>query len=318
MITPAEALARLEHAGSEGRISAAAATNIRRWLTDGPFAGYRDRLIDDIQQERWRELDDAFYTVLEFGTGGRRGKMYPVGTNVLNDRTIAESARGLADYVASGAANGTSRSCVIAHDSRHHSAEFAWLCARVMAAAGFKVYLFKEPRSTPLLSFSVRHLHCDAGIMVTASHNPPSDNGFKCYGRSGGQVIPPDDAGIIACVARASDRDIPERPFELALADGSIRWVGPDVDSAYIAAVVSESVCHARGISIVYTPLHGVGETSVARGSRLRAFAGFTFWTRNGRQTAIFPTCRTTSPTPNIPERWKPRSRTPGLGGRTW
>ncbi len=106
--------------------------------------------------------------------------------------------------------------------TRHHSAEFAELCARVLAAAGFKVFLFKEPRSTPLLSFAVRHLRCDAGIMITASHNPPSDNGFKCYGRSGGQVIPPDDAGIIACVEAASDREIPEKPFELALADGSI------------------------------------------------------------------------------------------------
>ena len=149
--------------------------------------------------------------------------MYPVGTNVLNERTIAESARGLADYVTSRKGEGSPRSCVIAHDTRHHSAEFARLCARVLAAAGFKVFLFKEPRSTPLLSFSVRHLHCDAGIMVTASHNPPSDNGFKCYGRSGGQVIPPDDAGIIACVAAASDREIPEKPFAEALADGSIR-----------------------------------------------------------------------------------------------
>ena len=213
MITPVEGLARLGDAGSEGRISASASANVCRWLTDAPFAKYRSRLLEDIEHERWRELDDAFYAVLEFGTGGRRGKMYPVGTNVLNERTIAESARGLADYVTSRNGKGSDRSCVIAHDTRHHSAEFARLCARVLAAAGFKVFLFKEPRSTPLLSFSVRHLHCDAGIMVTASHNPPSDNGFKCYGRSGGQVIPPDDAGIIACVAAASDREIPDQPW---------------------------------------------------------------------------------------------------------
>jgi phosphoglucomutase len=265
MITPADAHARLEHAGDTGRLSAPARANIRRWLTEAPFTKYRPRLLEDIEHERWRELDDAFYAVLEFGTGGRRGKMYPVGTNVLNERTIAESARGLADYVTSRKREGLPRSCVIAHDTRHHSAEFAQLCARVMAAAGFKVFLFKEPRSTPLLSFSVWHLHCDAGIMVTASHNPPSDNGFKCYGESGGQVVPPDDAGIIACVAAASDREIPEKPFAEALADGSIRWVKDDVDLGYITAVVSESVCHARDISIVYTPLHGVGETSVAR-----------------------------------------------------
>ena len=141
-----------------GELSASASANIRRWLTEGPFAKYRNRLLEDIEQERWHELDDAFYAVLEFGTGGRRGKMYPVGTNVLNERTIAESARGLADYVTSRKGEGSPRSCVIAHDTRHHSAEFAELVRRVLAAAGFQVFLFREPRSTPLLSFAVRHL----------------------------------------------------------------------------------------------------------------------------------------------------------------
>jgi phosphoglucomutase/phosphomannomutase len=289
MITAADAVTRLESAAAEGRISAAAVKNARRWLTEEPFARYRDRLIEDIEGERWKVLDDAFYAILEFGTGGRRGKMYPVGTNVLNERTIAESARGLADYILSQPHNGTIRSCVIAHDSRHHSAEFAHLCARVMAAAGFRVFLFKEPRSTPLLSFAVRHLHCDTGIMVTASHNPPSDNGFKCYGKSGGQVIPPDDAGIIVCVARASDRDIPEKPFDQAIADGSVRWVRDDVDAAYIAAVESESVCHARDLSIVYTPLHGVGETSVARALKTAGFARVAVLESQRTQDGDFP-----------------------------
>ena len=210
--------------------------------------------------------------MLEFGTGGRRGKMYPVGTNVLNDRTIAESARGLADYVTAKKGPRAPRSCVIARDTRHHSAEFAELCARVMAAAGFRVYLFRDYRSTPLLSFAVRHLRCDAGIMITASHNPPSDNGFKCYSSTGGQVIPPDDRGIIECVKAASDREIPEKPMEEGLADGSIVWAGPELDDAYIASVVSESVSHARDLSIVYTPLHGVGETSVAAALRTDGF----------------------------------------------
>ncbi len=92
MITPDEALARLRLARSESRVSESASANIRRWLTEAPFASYRDRLLEDIEKGRWHELDDAFYKVLEFGTGGRRGQMYPVGTNVLNDRTIAESA----------------------------------------------------------------------------------------------------------------------------------------------------------------------------------------------------------------------------------
>src|SRR5690349_664370 len=131
MITPDEALKRVSHAESASRLSRAAAANVRRWLIEPPFASYRNRLLDDIEQGRWHVLDEAFYAVLEFGTGGRRGKMYPVGTNVLNERTIAESARGLADYVISKKGEGSPLSCVVAHDTRHQSAEFAELCARV-------------------------------------------------------------------------------------------------------------------------------------------------------------------------------------------
>jgi phosphoglucomutase/phosphomannomutase len=264
MLAAGDLRKRVDEAEASGAVSPSAAVNIRRWLTERPFAAYRPRLAEDIEAGRWKVLDDAFYAVLEFGTGGRRGKMYPVGTNVLNARTIAESARGLADYVASRKGPGAPLSCAIARDTRHNSPEFASLCARVLAAAGFKVYLFPEYRSTPLLSFAVRHLKCDAGIMITASHNPPSDNGFKCYASTGGQVIPPDDDGIIACVKAASDREIPEKDEQQAMADGSIVHVGKQVDDGYIAAVVGESVSRARDLSIVYTPMHGVGETSVA------------------------------------------------------
>jgi phosphoglucomutase/phosphomannomutase len=264
MTTSDDALSQVQKAESAGSLSSSSAQAIRRWLTEPPFAAYRDRLVEDITAGHWKALDDAFYTVLEFGTGGRRGKMYPVGTNVLNARTIAESARGLADYVTKNKGADAPRSCVIARDTRHNSPEFAESCARVLAAAGFQVYLFPDYRSTPLLSFAVRYLKCDAGIMITASHNAPSDNGFKCYAATGGQVIPPDDTGIIACVKEASDREIPEKPYADALADGTIKLVGAEVDTAYIAAVVGESVSRARDISIVYTPMHGVGETSVA------------------------------------------------------
>jgi phosphoglucomutase len=263
MISAEDGAARLAEVEAAGRISGTAAANIRRWLTEAPFARYRAGLLEEIERGSWTELDEAFYTVLEFGTGGRRGRMYPVGMNVVNDRTIAESARGLADYVTAKKGPQAPRTCVIARDTRHRSAEFAELCAGVMAAAGFRVFLFQDYRSTPLVSFAVRHLRCDAGIMITASHNPPSDNGFKCYSSTGGQVIPPDDRGIIDCVKAASDREIPQKSLEDGLADGSIAWADPELDDAYIASVISESVSHARDLSIVYTPLHGVGETSV-------------------------------------------------------
>ena len=257
----------------EGKISPSAAANIKRWLTEAPFAPYRRAILDDIAAGNWKQLDDAFYAVLEFGTGGRRGHMYPVGTNVLNARTMSESARGLADYITLKKGPDSPRSCVIARDTRHNSPEFAKICATVLAAAGFKVHLFPEPRSTPLLSTAVRFLKCDAGIMITASHNAPIDNGFKCYDAHGNQVVPPDDTGIIACVQAASAHDIPQKDYEQALSDGSIVLVGKEVDDVYLNAVVSESVSHARELSIVYTPMHGVGESSCAAALRRAGFA---------------------------------------------
>ncbi|WZO96813.1 phospho-sugar mutase [Isosphaeraceae bacterium EP7] len=268
-----ESLTRVDKAEKSGDLSGSAAAEIRRWLTEEPFAAYRSLLERDIEQAKWKTLDDAFYAVLEFGTGGRRGKMYPVGTNVLNERTMAESARGLADYVLKTKGEATPKSCVIARDTRHNSPEFAAVCARVLAAAGFKVYLFPEPRSTPLLSTAVRHLKCDAGIMITASHNAPQDNGFKCYAANGGQVIAPDDAGIIACVKLASERVIPLEDLDEAIKAGTIVLVGEAEDKFYIDSVLNESVSVARDLSLVYTPMHGVGESSVAAALKAAGFS---------------------------------------------
>lgn len=293
---------RTDEAVANGLLSGSAAANIKRWLVEPPFRNYRDKLVSDLNEGRWRQLDDAFYAVLEFGTGGRRGRMYPVGTNVLNQRTIAESARGLADYLIGRKGSSDGLSCVIAHDPRHQSPEFAELCARVLAAAGFKTYLFEGERSTPLLSFAVRHLKCDAGIMITASHNPPSDNGFKCYASTGGQVVPPDDAGIIACVKAASDREIPEKSREEALADGSLVLAGEEVDAAYIAAVVAESVGDARDLSIVYTPLHGAGETSVYRALRAAGFDRVEVLAEQRRPDGDFPNVPGHVSNPEIPK----------------
>ncbi len=145
MASASDARDLVNEAAAAGDLSAEAAANIVRWLTEPPFARYRERLVEDVAAGRWRVLDDAFYTVLEFGTGGRRGRMYPVGTNVLNERTMGESARGLADYVTARKGADAPRSCVIARDPRHNSPEFAALCARVLAAAGFRVHLFPEP-----------------------------------------------------------------------------------------------------------------------------------------------------------------------------
>lgn len=298
-----DALASLQRAEKGGQISSSAAANIRRWLTEPPFARYQDRLTQDVAAGKWPVLDDAFYAVLPFGTGGRRGKMYPVGTNVLNERTIAESARGLADYVTGRKGADAPRSCVVARDTRHNSPEFAALCARVLAAAGFKVYLFPEPRSTPLLSHAVRHLECDAGIMITASHNAPSDNGFKCYASTGGQVVPPDDEGIISCVTEASDREIPEASFDAGVIDGSIVLVGKEVDRSYLTSVVSQEVSpKCRDLGIVYTPMHGVGETSVAAALKMAGFTRLNILASQRTPDGDFPNVPGHVSNPEIPK----------------
>jgi phosphoglucomutase/phosphomannomutase len=301
-----DALERIARAEAAGLISGSAAAHIRRWLTEPPFSRSRARLVQDIEAGSWQVLDDAFYASIPFGTGGRRGRMYPVGTNVLNDRTIAESARGLADSLIARKGAGAPRSCVIARDPRHNSRAFAELCARVLAAAGCRVHLFAEPRSTPLLSFAVRHLGCDAGIMITASHNPPSDNGFKCYAPTGGQVVPPDDAAIIACVQAASERVIPEKPFEQGMADGSIVLVDRAVDEAYLAAVVGESVGTSRDLAIVYTPMHGVGETSVAAALRRAGFARVNILASQRSPDGDFPNVPGHIANPELPRALEP------------
>ena len=167
------ALEQLKAAGREGKLSSVAVKNIHKWLTEPYLAQYAPQVAEHISAGQWKELDDAFWTVIPFGTGGRRGRMYPIGCNAINDRTIGESAQGLADYVKKQVQK-RPLSCAIAYDTRHRSRHFAELCAEIMAAAGFTVYFLDGFRSTPELSFAVRYKKCDCGIIITASHNPPS------------------------------------------------------------------------------------------------------------------------------------------------
>ena len=186
------ALGSLADAAEAQLLSAGAVANLRTWLTEERYAEYVPAVLEHIAQQRWQELDDAFWTVIPFGTGGRRGRMYPIGCNAINERTIGESAAGLASYVRDHG-DAAELSCAIAYDTRHNSVPFARLCAEIMVAHGFRVYFLDEYRSTPELSFLVRYKHCACGIMVTASHNPPSDNAVKGYWSTGGQILPPHD-----------------------------------------------------------------------------------------------------------------------------
>jgi phosphoglucomutase/phosphomannomutase len=260
----------LETAKSQGQLSDSAIKNIFDWLNQPRYAEYREELVAHIERGDWKKLDDAFWTVIPFGTGGRRGRMYPIGSNAINDRTIGESAQGLADYVLSQPMSGR-LSCAIAYDTRHRSRHFAELCASIMVANGFEVVFLDGYRATPQLSFAVRNFGCACGIMVTASHNPPSDNAVKVYWSTGGQVLPPHDEKIIEGVMQV--QQIRRVAFDQALAEGKIRFVTQEVDEKFQQAALKCAWKGSRDVKIVYSPLHGVGGFVVP--ALLRA-AGFT------------------------------------------
>jgi phosphomannomutase len=275
------ALSSLESAAKEDKLTASAVANIRAWLTEPRYAKYAPQVAEHIAAGKWKELDDVFWTVILFGTGGRRGRMYPIGCNAINDRTIGESAQGLADYVRGVRVQGSGfrleegkgtppgprtlnpePSCAIAYDTRHNSRQFAELCASIMVANGFKVYFLDDYRSTPELSFLVRYKQCDCGIMVTASHNPPSDNAVKVYWSTGGQIVPPHDKAIVDCVMSVTE--IKRVDFQQSLTDGQIVLCKEEIDEAFIQNVVGQGSPGPRDLSILYSPLHGVGEFAAA------------------------------------------------------
>jgi phosphomannomutase len=256
-----ESLDAIESAVSAGNLSPTAAENVKVWLTQNRYAEYQGAVIEHIEGEMWKPLDDAFWTIIPFGTGGRRGRMYPIGSNAINDRTIGESAQGLADYVVEHSDGKKDLSCAIAYDTRHKSRHFTELCAGIMVAAGFKVYLLDDYRATPQLSFAVRAKQCDCGIMVSASHNPPSDNAVKVYWSSGAQVLPPHDKGIIDRVMTCQEINV--TPFDQAVAEGNVEVVTDEIDATFTNAAVACGFEGPRDAKILYSPLHGVGAAAV-------------------------------------------------------
>lgn len=259
------AFADLDAALAAGKLSVSAAENIRQWLTEPRYAEYAPQVAEHIVAAKWKELDDAFWTVIPFGTGGRRGRMYPIGCNAINDRTIGESAQGLADYLreqgTGDRGQGTAirqLTCGIAYDTRHNSRHFAELCASIMVANGFKVYFLGTYRATPQLSFLVRNKGCACGIMVTASHNPPSDNAVKVYWSSGGQIVPPHDTRIVERVMQV--QYVKRVDFHDACKAGQIVLCHHENDIDFTNKVVEQGFPGPRDLRIIYSPLHGVGE----------------------------------------------------------
>jgi len=255
-----QCLAAVESATASGKITPAAAVNLICWLTEPKFSQYVPAITEHIADEKWKKLDDVFWTTIPFGTGGRRGTMYPFGSNAINDRTIGESAQGLAAYVKLVKPAGP-WSMALAYDNRHRSREFAELCAGIMVANGFTVWFIDEIRSTPELSLLVRYKKCDCGIMVTASHNPPSDNAVKVYWSSGAQLIPPHDEAVIEFVNQVDQ--IPRADFATAVKDGSVKLILEEIDEVLKTEEAKHSFPGPRDLKIIYSPLHGVGEANV-------------------------------------------------------
>lgn len=236
------------------------------WLTNPVFDEETRKEVAAMKDEK--EIEDAFYRQLSFGTGGLRG-VIGAGTNRMNIYTVGKASQGLANFINSKVKNG---SVAIAYDSRRMSPEFALSSALIFAANGIKAYLFESLRPTPELSFAIRYYHTTAGIVITASHNPPQYNGYKAYWSDGAQLVPPYDELVIEEVNKIENyADIKRIGEEEAKAKGLLQIIGKETDDAYIAAlkklVLDKDVIKkmAKDIRIVYTPFHGTGNVPVRR-----------------------------------------------------
>lgn len=275
------------------------------WLGEG-FDDETKKEVQALIDNNPAELDDAFYKNLEFGTGGMRGIM-GVGTNRLNKYTLGQATQGLANYLhqqfpgeetADSAKTEASQIKVaIAYDVRHNSPEFGKLVTDVLTANGIKVLLFKEHRPTPELSFTVRDKKCNAGIVLTASHNPPEYNGYKVYWNDGAQVVPPNDNGIISEVEKTQFNEI-----KFNGKDDLIEWIGADQDDVYIDACIENSLYQNVGrdlLNIVFTSIHGTTYTTIPKALAKAGFTRVDLVTEQMIPSGNFPTVE--SPNPEEP-----------------
>lgn len=229
---------------------------IDTWL-NGSFDQASKNEIQKLQKENPAELADAFYKNLEFGTGGLRGLM-GVGTNRMNKYTVGMATQGYANYLKQSFGNEVS--VAIAHDSRNNSRFFAETTAHVFAANGIRVYLFESLRPTPELSFAIRHLGCQGGVVCTASHNPKEYNGYKAYWNDGAQLVPPHDKNVIREVEKIASVD----EVKWAGGEALIQLIGKEIDEAYLSmlqglSVYPDIIARNHDLKIVYTPIHGTG-----------------------------------------------------------
>ncbi|GAB3561078.1 phospho-sugar mutase [Spirosoma luteolum] len=268
---------------------------VDQWLS-GPYDADTKAAIQTLIDEgNTTELTDSFYRDLEFGTGGLRGVL-GVGSNRMNRYTVGAATQGLSNYI-NAAFPDQDVSVAIAHDSRRMSPEFARLVADIFSANGIKVYLFSSLRPTPELSFAIRQLGCQSGIVVTASHNPPEYNGYKVYWNDGGQVVSPHDKAIIGEVNKITSisdikfEGVPER----------IQLIDEEIDAPYIERIKSNAVNpdvirRQANLNIVYTPIHGTGITLVPRALEALGFTNVHIVEQQATPDGNFPTVKSPNP----------------------
>ena len=268
----------------------------KQWLTP-TFDKETQTEIQNLIYNNPKDLADRFYKNLEFGTGGMRGTM-GAGTNRINKYTLGKATQGLSNYLLENV-NKPQLSVVIAYDCRHNSKKFAKIVANVLSANNIKVFLFEDLRPTPELSFAVRHLGCDAGIVLTASHNPPEYNGYKVYWADGGQIVPPQDSGIIG---KVNALDFSEINFNAN--ENLIEVVGKKIDNPFIDASVkngtlSENI-NRNNLKIVFTSLHGTSIMSIPDALAKAGYTDVNIVEEQRKPDGDFPTVK--SPNPEEPE----------------
>ena len=267
----------------------------QNWLSD-TFDSETRTEIQQLINTKSDDLADRFYKNMEFGTGGMRGIM-GAGTNRINKYTLGKATQGLSNYLHQSFPKKQLK-VAIAFDCRHNSAAFSKLVADVLSANNIQVFLFEDLRPTPELSFAVNHLNCDAGIVLTASHNPPEYNGYKVYWNDGGQIVPPQDAGIIDEVNRLEFSEINFKANEEL-----ITYIGSEVDEAFWKASIKNGTFNVKGredLKIVFTSLHGTSITLIPEVLKRAGYTNVHIVEEQATPDGDFPTVK--SPNPEEPE----------------
>lgn len=268
----------------------------QQWLDSPVYDDVTKKAVREmLDKEDRTDLIDSFYQNLAFGTGGLRGIMGP-GSNRMNIYTVGAATQGLANYLKKNFAEKDEISVVVGHDCRNNSRLFAETSAKIFSANGIKVYLFDDMRPTPEISFAIRHLHCQSGIVITASHNPKEYNGYKAYWDDGAQVLFPHDQGIIDEVNKVRPEDI-----KFTGNDNIIQIIGEDIDAEYLnqihtLSIDPEVISRQKDLKIVYTPIHGTGMNLIPRSLKLWGFENVNCVSEQMVKDGNFPTVVSPNP----------------------